>query len=54
MEASNCDNLPSNTWEDTAKNKWRLGQLMREGGFEVYLVSSNIYEIVNAYSQVRE
>jgi hypothetical protein len=35
MEASNCDNLPGNTWEDeimedTAKNKWRPGKLISE------------------------
>jgi vaccinia related kinase len=57
MEASNSDDLPGNTWEgeilvDTAKNKWRLGQLIGEGGFgEVYLVSSNINEIVNSDAQ---
>jgi serine/threonine protein kinase len=37
---------------DTAKNKWRLGQLIGKGAFgKVYLASSNIYEPVNSYAQ---
>jgi hypothetical protein len=58
MEASNCDNLPDNTWEseilvDTAKNQWRHGRLVGDGSFgEVYLATSNFYLSVNSGTQV--